>query len=172
MRALGVYDGALLTAIHRFKYQGQTNIGRILGGMMADTAVSLWSPGHFTLIVPVPLHKRRLRERGFNQAVVLAREIARRLTLPLDVWSLRRAVETIPQVDLARQERIHNVRGAFVLRRPERIVGQRILLIDDVCTTGSTLQECASLLRRGKAKAVTALTVARAVMNLGKQVGN
>ena len=169
MRAVGIYDRTLLAAIHLFKYRGKTGIGRILGRMMADFAASTWNGDAFDLVLPVPLHKKRLRERGFNQAVILAREIAKRLVLPLDLFSLKREVRTDPQVGLGRDDRAANVRGAFTVRHPERISGRRILLVDDVCTTGSTLGECASALRRAKAKTVTVLTLARAVHDFGRQ---
>ncbi len=171
MRSVGVYDKTLLAAIHLFKYRGKTEIGRVLGRMMADFAASAWPPEAFDLILPVPLHKKRLRNRGFNQAVILGREIAKRFALPLDFSSLRREVGTDPQVGLGRKDRRTNVRGAFAVRRPERIRGRKILLVDDVCTTGSTLNECAAVLLRAEAKTVTLLTLARAVHNFGSKGG-
>jgi ComF family protein len=169
MRSVGIYDKTLLTAIHLFKYRGKTGIGEVLGRMMADFAASVWSREAFSVILPVPLHKKRLRERGFNQAVILARHIARRFALPLDFLTLRREVGTDPQVGLGRDDRAANVRGAFAVRRPERIRGRKILLVDDVSTTGSTLTECASALLRAKAETVAVLTLARAVQDLGRQ---
>lgn len=162
-RAFGEYEGTLLTAIHRFKYRGRTGIGEILGRLMADFASGIWDMKVFERIVPVPLHRRRLRERGFNQAVILAREISKRFGLPLDLWSLRREIFTPPQVGLGREERSANVRGAFSATHPERIAGRRILLVDDVYTTGSTLAECARVLIRANAESVAVLTLARAV---------
>jgi ComF family protein len=167
-RSVGRYEGTLLTAIHRFKYRGRTGIGRILGRIMADFAGGLWDMKVFDRIVPVPLHRKRLRERGFNQSVILAREISKRFDLPLDFTSLRREVFTPPQVGLDRKARSANVHGAFSVRRPERIVGRRILLVDDVYTTGSTLAECARVLIREQAEAVAVLTLARAVRDQGK----
>lgn len=164
-RAVGEYGETLLTAIHRFKYQGRTGIGKVLGGMMADFASGIWDMTVFDRIVPVPLHRRRLRERGFNQAVILAREISKRFGIPLDLTSLRRGAFTPPQVGLGREERSANVRGAFSARHPERITGRRILLVDDVYTTGSTLAECARVLIRAEAESVAVLTLARAVQD-------
>ena len=162
-RSVGRYEETLLTAIHRFKYRGRTGIGEILGGIMADFAGEIWDMKVFERIVPVPLHRRRLRERGFNQSMILARELSKRFDIPLDFTSLRREVFTPPQVGLGREARSANVHGAFAVRHPERIAGRRILLVDDVYTTGSTLAECARVLLRAKAEAVAVLTLARAV---------
>ncbi len=162
-RSVGRYEATLLRAIHLFKYRGRTGIGRTLGGMMADFAGRIWDMKVFSVVMPVPLHRKRLQERGFNQAVILAREIANRFSLRLDFMTLRRELPTTPQVALGREDRKKNVKGAFGIRRPEKVSGQRILLVDDVYTTGSTLTECAHALTRADAQAVAVLTLARAV---------
>jgi ComF family protein len=162
-RAVGLYEKTLLAAIHLFKYRGRIGIGEVLGRMMADFAGNQWDMTVFSLIIPVPLHRKRLRERGFNQAVILAREIAKRFSLPLDFMTLRRQVFTAPQVGLGREDRFANVRGAFRVQRPAKVAGRRILLVDDVTTTGSTLTECASVLTQAKAESVAILTLARAL---------
>jgi len=162
-RAVGYYESTLLTAIHLFKYRGKTGIGEALGRIMADFAGGIWDMNAFSLLMPVPLHRKRLRERGFNQAAVLARALSKRFSLPLDLMTLRREVPTPPQVGLGRNERQANVRGAFAVRKPEKIAGRRILLVDDVFTTGSTLSECAAVLMQAGADAVAVLTLARAV---------
>lgn len=162
-RSVALYEGTILKAIHLFKYRGKIGIGRVLGTIMADFAGSLWDMKAFSLILPVPLHRSRLRQRGFNQAVVLARSVAKRFCLPLDFMTLRRPGLTSPQVGLGREERKTNVRGAFRVHKPEKIAGRRILLVDDVYTTGSTLSECADLLMSAGAETVAALTLARAV---------
>ena len=161
-RAVGLYEKTLLKAIHLFKYRGRIGIGEVLGRIMADFAGRQWDMTVFSLIIPVPLHRKRLRERGFNQAVILARAIAKRFSLPLNFMTLRRELFTAPQVGLGREERSANVRKAFAVRKPEKIAGRRILLVDDVTTTGSTLTECASVLMQAKAEAVAVLTLARA----------
>lgn len=162
-RAVGYYDETLLTAIHLFKYRGKTGIGEVLGRIMADFAGGIWDMKAFSLLLPVPLHRKRLRERGFNQAAILAGALAKRFSLPLDFMTLRREVPTAPQVGLGLEERQTNVRGAFAVRKPERIAGRRVLLVDDVFTTGSTLSECAAVLMQAEAEAVAVLTLARAV---------
>lgn len=164
-RSVGRYQATLLKAIHLFKYRGRTGIGRTLGKIMADFAGGIWDMKVFALIMPVPLHRKRLKERGFNQAIILAREIAARYSLPLDFMTLRREALTAPQVDLGREDRKKNVKGAFGITNPEKVSGRRILLVDDVYTTGSTLTECASTLMRARAEAVVVLTLARAVQD-------
>lgn len=162
-RAVGLYEETLLTAIHLFKYRGRIGIGKVLGNIMADFAGEIWDMNVFSVIMPVPLHRKRLRERGFNQAVILAREIAKRFSLPIDFLTLRREVFTEPQVGMGREDRSVNVRGAFAVRKPERTAGNRILLVDDVYTTGSTLTECARTLLKAGADSVAVLTLAKAV---------
>lgn len=161
-RAVGLYEETLLAAIHLFKYRGRIGIGKILGSIMADFAGGIWDRKDLSVVMPVPLHRKRLRERGFNQSVILARAIAKRFDLPLDFWTLRREVFTKPQVGLGHEERSVNVRGAFIVRKRERTTGERILLVDDVYTTGSTLAECTGTLLHAGADSVAILTLARA----------
>jgi len=116
----------------------------------------------YSLIIPVPLHPIRLRKRGFNQSVILARHIAHRFSLPLDFSALRRRVDTVPQVNLGKTERGKNIKGAFEVVCSEKIRDQKVLLVDDVYTTGSTVRECTRTLLRGRAKEVAVLTLARA----------
>jgi ComF family protein len=173
-RAVGLYEETLLTAVHLFKYRGRIGIGKVLGGIMADFAGGIWDMKVFSVIIPVPLHRKRLRERGFNQAVILARKISKRFALPLDFLTLRRQLFTAPQVGLGREERSVNVRGAFTVRKPERTAGKRVLLVDDVYTTGSTLLECTRTLLDAGADSVAILTLARAFRDhdlSGKPVG-
>jgi ComF family protein len=162
-RSVATYEGTILTAIHMFKYHKKTGIGKALGNIMADFVSGIWDMNAFDLIIPVPLHIKRLRERGFNQSAILARVLSRRFKIALDVSSLRRTLFTPPQVGLGRKERSVNVKGAFSVTSQDTISGKRILLIDDVYTTGSTLLECSRVLLEAKAEAVAVLTMARAV---------
>jgi ComF family protein len=114
------------------------------------------------MLAPVPLHKKRLRQRGFNQALLLAAAIGQRFGIPLSCDNLVRVRYTRPQVELSAGERAANVAGAFALRRPAEAAGKSILLIDDVFTTGATLNECSRVLKEAGAASVTALTLARA----------
>lgn len=163
-RSLGLYETTLLDAVHRFKYRRAVRIGEGLGRLMADVRMEGGpSLSSFDRVLPVPLHPARLRERGFNQSAVLAGAVSRRITVPLDLFSLRRIRDTKPQTSLNRIERKGNVRGAFSVARPSSIEGKKVLLVDDVYTTGNTLSEAARELLRGGASEVAVLTAARAV---------
>jgi ComF family protein len=162
-RAVARYESVLHDVIHVFKYKGKVTIGEILGKIMADHVYPGFAMADYALIVPVPLHPKRLRERGFNQAVILAREISKKVSIPLDYLTLRRHVFTEPQVSLGKEQRTANVRGAFAVKNTRKIEGRRIILVDDVYTTGSTIKECAAELLRCGAAEVAALTLARAV---------
>ena len=162
-RAVGHYETILLEAIHRFKYNGKIYIGEILGRLMAEFAYPLFNISENSLIMPVPLHPKKLRERGFNQSVILAREISKKYSISLDFMTLRRHINTEPQISLGKKERESNVRGVFSVADPERIKGQKIILVDDVYTSGSTVKECARVLMKNKAVTVAVVTLARAV---------
>lgn len=162
-RSLGVYESVLHELIHAFKYGGNPTLGERLGRLMADHAYPGFHVRDYSLIVPVPLHSRRLRQRGYNQSVILAREIAKRHGVAMDFRALRRIVDTDSQTGLKKKERQSNIKHAFSLPDPEAIRGRRVLLVDDVYTTGSTLGECARILLEGGADAVGALTLARAI---------
>ena len=115
-------------------------------------------------IVPVPLHYRRLRQRGFNQASLLARRLGSLLQLPVDYSNLKRTRLTEPQIGLSRKQRAENVKGAFSLKAPEKFNDKGVLLVDDVLTTGETVDQCVKVLKKnGGAREVVVLTVARTV---------
>ncbi|MBA7565907.1 hypothetical protein ES708_07593 [subsurface metagenome] len=161
-RSLGRYETTLLDAIHLFKYHGRISVGEALGRMMAQAPYDSLAIGEYSLIIPVPLHPKRLRERGFNQSLVLARQVSKRFSIPLDCSALRRTVHTEAQVTLSGKQRTANVRGAFEVTDQSRIKGQKIVLIDDVYTTGSTAAECSKVLVQSGAQEVAVLTLARA----------
>jgi ComF family protein len=115
------------------------------------------------VIIPVPLHPARLRAREFNQSLLLADQLSRHLAKPVSATNLIRIAATDPQTTLSRQERLRNLRNAFEIRRPQELVGKRILLVDDVYTTGTTLNECAKTLRNADTGPVYALTLARTI---------
>jgi ComF family protein len=144
VRAAFVFEGALRSSIHRFKYHGEYARGQFLGELLADYAEQMmFQPNRrIDLVIPVPLHARRERERGFNQAEILAAGVAQRLGLPL-AGRLTRAEATRPQATLGFAERWENVGGAFRWES-EPLEGQNLLLIDDVTTTGATLAAAAA----------------------------
>ena len=111
--------------------------------------------------MPVPLHYTRLVKRRYNQSALLARELGRYTGLPVDCFSLVRHRKTRPQVEFSGFERVRNVKNAFSVPHPEKLAGKRVVLIDDVLTTGSTLKECAAALKKAGVRSVDALTVAR-----------
>lgn len=115
----------------------------------------------FDLVVPVPLHHVRRRERGFNQSAVLARELGRRIECQSRPGALRRIRPTTTQTHLTASQRLSNVKNAFQCRKEKDLVGQRVLLLDDVMTTGATVNACAKALKHGGASSVHVLTVAR-----------
>ena len=154
----------LAEAIHLFKYRGKTLLAGPLGTLLLDAMGRLPKVDG---LVPVPLHPSRLREREFNQALLLCDYLKDRSGLPVIPDGLERVRETPPQIGLAHAARRGNVRRAFVPKRPERIEGRRIVLIDDVLTTGATVNDCARALKKAGAEIVCVLTVARTPVGMG-----
>jgi ComF family protein len=155
------FSGVVRAALHQLKYAGE----RRLAGPLAEAVAARWRAAGAggDLLVPVPVHAQRARRRGYDQAVLLAAEVSRRLEMP---WlaALERIRNTAPQFDLGRRARRTNVAGAFTLAgetQAARIHGRWIVLVDDVVTTGSTLAACAEALYGSGAVAVSAVTVAR-----------
>lgn len=159
-RAVFSYDEESAKLVHAFKYGGKT-VGRATFQALAREAGPLTDLAVPELIVPVPLHPKRLRARGFNQALVLARFLFPDQGRAIVPDLLRRTRWTEPQVSLSGRERRRNLAGAFAVPRPERVCGCRVLLVDDVYTTGTTLNECAKVLQAEGAAQVEALTLAR-----------
>ncbi|MBW1689544.1 MAG: ComF family protein [Deltaproteobacteria bacterium] len=163
MRAPYLYAGPIMNAIQRFKYNSETHLAAPLGGLLAAFArTSLTQPEEF-VTVPVPLHKHRLRERGFNQSLLLAKAVASELGTPLNCLSLIRKRDTRSQTGLRRKERRKNVANAFSVTSAAIFKGKKVLLVDDVLTTGYTLQECARTLKKFGAREVACITLARTV---------
>ncbi len=160
-RSIGAYEGLLLEAISRFKFRGVPYLAHPLGALLAEYEDPEFSMGEMDLLIPVPLHSRRLRARGYNQSLLLARPISRRRSIPLNYSALVRTRPTQPQTQLSGPERRKNIRGAFEVRDADAVRGKKVLLIDDVLTTGATVQECARALLRAGADRVDVLTVAR-----------
>ncbi|MGH7905817.1 MAG: double zinc ribbon domain-containing protein [Candidatus Binataceae bacterium] len=151
-------EGTIGSIIRRHKYGLDQSLGRALAECIGELP---FGRGVYDTVIPVPLHRRRLRWRGFNQAALLGLEIARRLDCPCDLRALARIRPTPPQTFRNHRARAHNVRGAFTVTEPRRVGGKRLLLVDDVMTTGATADECARILRAGGAGAVDVFTLAR-----------
>jgi ComF family protein len=160
-RSAAVYKGMLKDAVHLYKYRGIQAMHKFLGPLVADAAKEFFPDAH--VAAAVPLHRRRLAKRGFNQSLFLAKHAAEGLSIPLSLDGLVRVRYTRPQVDLGPAEREENVKGAFAVDRPEEFKEKRVLLLDDVYTTGATVRECAKVLKKAGAERVYVLTVARAV---------
>lgn len=156
--ACAIYGGAVARALRRFKYGGRPDLAAPLGRLLAIAARELDAD----LVVPVPLHPRKLRARGYNQAALLAFAVARELAAPLAARGLVRTRDTAAQAGLDRAGRLHNLDGVFRVRVPAGVRGRRVVLVDDVCTTGSTLGACRDALLAAGALTVTALVLARA----------
>ena len=161
LRSAGLYEGSLQRLVLRLKFGGREDVARPLGMMLVD----LWNGeprlGPVDGVLPVPLHWARERRRGYNQSRLLAAVFSRKTQTPLWDGALRRRRATRPQTELDRGGRWENVEGAFEVRRPEQVRGKSLLLVDDVCTTGATLESCARVLKAAGARRVGAITVAR-----------
>ena len=162
-RSAVLHEGIIRTRIHQFKFGGQIEWAPSLVELL-EIAYAGWGLPDPDLIVPVPLHLKRLKERGFNQSGLLAGEFARKLRVPVSFDAIIRKNRTQPQTRLSRRERLRNVKGAFELAGAQKVRGRRIFLIDDVFTTGTTLSECARVLKSKRgASEVHAVTVTRAL---------
>jgi ComF family protein len=153
----------LRRVIQKLKYGGKVSLGKPLGRLMAHGCGEFLGACAAELIVPVPLHPKRLRWRGFNQSVLLARQVSHAYGTPMDPFLLVRRRETPPQTQLSEQERRRNVRGAFAVEAGKPVKNRTVLLVDDVYTSGATVNECSRALRRAGAKEVYVLTLARTV---------
>jgi ComF family protein len=163
-RSYGYYTAELARLIQGLKFHGRRNLVELLAPLLVEAFYDSWRREEFDLIVPVPLHPKRKRERRYNQAEILARSLACRLAIPCSRNALVRIRSTLPQVGLTESQRLNNVRDAFRCRDLLRISKKRILLIDDVMTTGATAESAARTLMKGGSLRVSVLTVARAVI--------
>lgn len=153
------YTASVQRLIYRFKYKGEQYLSHVLGGFLAKR-LKEQKDWDYSALIAVPLHRKRRRERGFNQSELLASEIALRLDVPVLSDALSRTKETSVQAGLKRQERFANLSHAFSVNRKSGIRGKRIVLVDDIFTTGSTVNECSRVLLEAGAEKVYVLTVA------------
>ena len=174
--AYGSYDGGLRELIHLLKYASVRPAANVLGRMLAE-AIEELAPdfqSESVTVVPVPLHRSRIRQREFNQAETIARFAMKLMAEPerftLCAGALERRRETLSQTGLTSHQRRENVRGAFAVAHPEVVKGHEVLVVDDVYTTGATVSECARVLRRAGATKVWVATVARTLKNSEQHV--
>jgi len=152
------YEDPLPALVGGAKFRARLNLARLLGKCLAN-ALQERGADRPELILPVPLHRKRLRERGYNQALEVARTVGRELSLPVNVRSCARVLATAPQAGLEQKERRRNVRGAFRIVRP--LDAERVAILDDVVTTGSTVSELSRALLQAGVEQVSVWTVAR-----------
>lgn len=169
-RAVGVYGGALLSLVHAFKYKSRLQLALPFAELMWLGLNRHGSPVHADMILPIPLHPRKLRRRGFNHAFQMIKawpHLAGRYgvdpeRIVIDDRVLVRVRDTSPQTGLKRPDRLANMRHAFEVAEPGVVAGRTLLLVDDVMTTGATAEECSKVLMQNGAKRVDVLTLARA----------
>ncbi len=167
------YRGPIKRLVYKLKYDGD----RLIAFDLSLLLVSAWArlaeeiAGRSPLLVPVPLHGKRLSRRGYNQAELLARHAGRRLGVVVDARALKRSRATDPQHGLGRCERLANVAGAFTAER-RRVEGRFVILVDDICTSGATLSEAARATMSAGAAGVAGLAVARAVLASADDAGD
>jgi ComF family protein len=160
-RSYAIYEGLLVRAVVLLKFQQMAPLGRWFAERLAELVRRGGDSLAADVVVPVPLHRDRLRERGYNQAELIARPLARQLRLPCRSVLLVRTKPRPDKLHLSLEERWASVRGAFATRPGSQVDNLRVLLVDDVMTTGATLDACAQALREAGAKSVIGLTVAR-----------
>ena len=152
------YQSPLKEAIGLLKYRGKTHLAPALAHLIVQTHPA---PSNVDVLIAVPLHPDRLREREYNQALLLAHHLGRQWNLPVLIDALRRTRPTPPQTSLTRRERLKNLRRCFAVATPSAVEGKNTLLVDDVFTTGTTVNECAKALKKAGAEAVYVQTLAR-----------
>jgi ComF family protein len=160
-RAAGHFHGVLREQIHQFKYAQALWLKHDLADLLYGCLLAHFSPEEVDVVVSVPLHPVRQRERSYNQAALIGRELARRIERRFDGRSLARVRTTLSQTNFDAAHRRMNMLGAFGVTDPEWIAQRCVLLVDDVMTTGATLSECARTLKKAGARKVWAVTVAR-----------
>lgn len=160
-RAVFSYENIILNAIHQFKYKRDMSIGEIMSSLMADAFFPDIEFTDYSLIIPVPLHIKRLRERGFNQSLILANAIGKKRQIPVSFSLLKRRKFTLTQTGASRNERRQNIKDAFEVSDKSKIKEKNVIIVDDVYTTGSTANECAKTLIKAGAQKIAVLTLAR-----------
>ncbi|MGE5557367.1 MAG: ComF family protein [Bacillota bacterium] len=164
VRCAAVYDGIIKQLLYRLKYYGESYLGEKLGDLLAERIKGDWGCYFYDLIVPIPISAGKIAERGYNQAALLASGVAEFLRKPLAGEALIRHKETLSQNELSLPERKKNLQDAFLTAKPAQVAGRRILLVDDIFTTGATLSYAARELLKSGAGSVDALVLAAGVV--------
>jgi len=162
VHAAGPYQGSIKDAVHQLKYRNQLTLAKPLGQLLGKIVAASGTGFAPDCIVPVPLHPHRLRQRGYNQALELARPISKDFNVPLDITLLQRSRKTLQPQGLSATERKSNLRNAFTLALTSKTPAPKVLLVDDVMTTGETVRECCRVLVAGDVKEVQVAIIGRA----------
>jgi ComF family protein len=162
-RSVFVYDDIVRRKIIEYKFLRNVTLSKVFGDYVLDYINDELS-NDYDMIIPVPLHKKRLKERYFNQALLLVTDSEKRNQIRVDKYSLKRIRYTKPQVLVRDSERAKNVKGAFIVDSAGSIEGKRVLVVDDIFTTGATVNECSKVLKEAGAKSVDVLTLAKTVI--------
>ena len=166
-RSVGIYDHSFRQIIHHYKYKNRVYLSKPLAQLIEKSYLTYWQSNEIDIVIPVPLHIKRFRQRGFNQAYLLIRQWEKNTQTQfpiLDQHALIRTRWTDPMVRLSKKQRVSNLKNAFCVSNPKAIHHKRILLIDDVFTTGVTVNECTKVLLKAGAKRVDILTLARVIL--------
>ena len=165
-RAIAYYDSVVGTAVKLLKYQSKTIMAAPLADLMVEVMPELLDVQDYDYIIPVPIHKKKMRKRGYNQMELIGRRLSTKTGIPLELRSLAKSVNTPPQRGLDAEDRQKNIKDSFEVSDRSKIEGKRILLIDDVMTTGATVSECAKvLLKDGKVRYTDIYVLTRAVQS-------
>lgn len=159
-RSAFIYDDNSKQLVIDFKFHDKTSSAEVLANMLFVAGKDIW-PENPDYLIPVPLHRDRLRARRYNQSALLCKYLSKKTLIPCDYFSLTRDINTVPQVSLTGTKRMNNLKKAFGLKNPEKFIGKNIVLVDDVKTTGSTLKECAKVLQKAGVKNIYTLTLAQ-----------
>jgi ComF family protein len=166
------YEGHLRQALKNFKYNSELRLSPALGQLLSEAFFRYYDPEEFDVVVPIPIHRKKLLERGFNQAVILARKLSESTGIPLHRNCFKKIRDTPAQARLSKKERQHNLKGCFQVSRLNAIKDKRILLVDDVATTGSTIREAARTLHKAEAAQVSVLVLALTLPGKGEPEGS
>ena len=157
-----IYDDESKNLILGFKFLDRTNYAETLANMLRRAGADIWKEKP-DLLIPVPIHRKRLLERRYNQSALLVQCLSKQTGICADFTSLQRVRHTVPQVELSGSARRNNLKHAFAVKAIDKIKGKKVVLIDDVETTGSTLKECAKVLKKAGVAKIYALTLSRPV---------